>query len=205
MRDDSSATGLFRQEMLDARKQRWLGSIRLPVSRMGGSMAALAMAALLALAALLGWGRYTRSEAASGQLVMRDGASSSGPQSMGLQSVGMPSTGMPSMAAPLQAELWVDDRAIGLIAPGTPVVLRYPAFPHALHGVQHGRVVRVEHGGRAHAPAWRVLVDLDRRDFAAPGLRAHMRVQAELRLERRRLYEFLFLPRGLPAPREAGR
>lgn len=185
MHDDSAATGLFRQEMLDARKQRWLGSIRLPVSRMGWPMAALATAALLALAALLGWGRYTRSEAASGQLLMRDDASSS--------------------AAPLQAELWVDEQTMGLIAPGTPVILRYPAFPHALHGVQHGTVVRVEHGGRAHAPAWRVLVDLERRDFAAPGLRAHLRVQAELRLERRRLYQFLLLPRGLPAPREAGR
>ena|SRR5687768_189993 len=64
---------LFRREMLDARKQRWLGSIRLPVSRMGWPMAALALAALIALLALLGFGRYTRSESASGQLIPRGG------------------------------------------------------------------------------------------------------------------------------------
>jgi membrane fusion protein len=117
--------------------------------------------------------------------------------------------------APLQAELWLSDRAIGLIAAGTPVTLRYPAFPYQTYGLQHGRVAQIARGplsaqdirertGRpADAPAWRVLVDLDRQEVASHALQAQMRVDAELQLERRRLYEFLFVssvlaPRGPP-------
>lgn len=408
---------LFRREMLDARKQRWLGSIRLPVSRMGWPMAALAMAALIALLALLGFGRYTRSESASGQLIPRGGLLNISAPAGGRiarshvvegqtvargqtlleisaeldspalgagvgQAVGAElalqrerllaerdaierergrdtdslrqrivdsqrrldladaqlrlrreqaaqaerlsqqvqplraakllsdvqwqqyeTTRIDSLSrvqdaqrerldaardladaraaladlprrlserrgriereladiaqddahnegrrriavlaphagrisgwaltegqaigagqrlfsllpehAPLQAELWLPDRAIGLIAAGTPVTLRYPAFPYQTHGLQRGRVAQIaraplsaqdirERTGRpADAPAWRVLVDLDRQDVASHALQAQMRVDAELQLERRRLYEFLFVP-NVSAPR----
>ncbi|MBW8811658.1 MAG: HlyD family efflux transporter periplasmic adaptor subunit, partial [Lysobacter sp.] len=369
---------LFRREMLDARNQRWLGSIRLPVSRMGWPMAALAVAALIALLALLGFGRYTRSESASGQLIPRGGllnvsAPAGGriarshvvegqtvargqtlleisaeldspalgagvgqaivdsqrridladaqlqlrreqaaqaerlsrqvqplraakllsdvqwqqyettridslsrvqdaqrerldaareladaraaltelPQRLSERrgriereladiaqddarnegrrriAVLAPRAGRISgwaltegqaigagqhlfslqpEHAPLQAELWLPDRAIGLIADGTPVTLRYPAFPYQTYGLQRGRVAQIaraplsaqdirERTGRpADAPAWRVLVDLDRQNVATHALQAQMRVDAELQLERRRLYEFVFAP-----------
>ncbi|MEH6421805.1 HlyD family secretion protein [Pseudomonas sp. CGJS7] len=109
-------------------------------------------------------------------------------------------------AAPLQAELWLPDRAIGLIAPGTPVALRLAAFPYQTHGLQRGRVAQIARGAlspeeiRARTglsvaePSWRVLVDLDRQSVGRHPLRAQMRVEADLRLERRRLYEFALAP-----------
>ncbi|QWP78250.1 HlyD family efflux transporter periplasmic adaptor subunit [Lysobacter sp. K5869] len=108
--------------------------------------------------------------------------------------------------APMQAELWVSDRAVGLIAPGTPVAMRYAGFPYQHYGVQRGKVVAIARGALsaeeirartglpATAPAWRVLVAPDRQSVGARGLSAQMRVDAELQLERRRVYEYLFAP-----------
>lgn len=124
------------------------------------------------------------------------------------------------MRAPMQAELWVSDRAVGLIAPGTPVAMRYAGFPYQHFGVQRGRVVEVARGALsaeeirartglpAAAPAWRVLVELQRQHIGERELSAQMRVDAELQLEQRRLYEYLFAPlradRGETASRTAG-
>lgn len=178
---------LFRREMLEARKQRWLGSIRLPISRLGWPMAALALLGLLALAALLAFGRYTHSERVDGVLVAQAQAAPSGP-------------------SPLQAQVWVPDRAIAAIRPGTPAVLRYRAFPYQRYGVQHGRVVAIaaaasspdevhrRSGLRPDAPAWSVQVELDRQRIGTQALQAGMRVDAELQLEQRRLYEFVLAP-----------
>ncbi|ALN64785.1 ABC antibiotic efflux pump, membrane fusion protein, HlyD subfamily [Lysobacter antibioticus] len=176
---------LFRREMLEARKERWLGSIRLPISRLGWPMAALALLGLLALLALLGFGRYTRSEPVEGMLIAQ--ATSNGTSSM-------------------QAQLWVPDRAIAAIRPGTPAVLRYRAFPYQRYGLQHGRVVAIaaaasspdqihrRSGLRLDAPVWSVQVELDRQRIGTQALRAGMRVDAELQLEQRRLYEFVLAP-----------
>ncbi|MGJ7903825.1 HlyD family secretion protein [Lysobacter sp. 1R34A] len=178
---------LFRREMLDARKQRWLGSIRLPISRLGWPMAALALLGLLALLALLAFGRYTRGERVDGILVTAPQAASGG-------------------ASTLQAQLWVPDRAIAAIRPGTPAVLRYRAFPYQRYGVQHGRVAAIaaeavspeevqrRSGLRLDAPAWPVRVELERQRIGTRALRAGMRVDAELQLEQRRLYEFVLAP-----------
>jgi len=108
--------------------------------------------------------------------------------------------------AQMQAELWVSDRVVGLIAPGTPVAMRYAGFPYQRYGVQRGKVVAIARGAlaaeeirartglAADAPAWRVLVALERQQVGARPLRAQMRVDAELQLERRRLYEYLLAP-----------
>lgn len=110
------------------------------------------------------------------------------------------------MQAPMEVELWVSDRAVGLIEPGTPVAMRYAGFPYQHYGVQRGKVVAIAHGALsaeeirartglpATAPAWRVLVAPERQRIGARGLSAQMRVDAELQLERRRLYEYLFAP-----------
>lgn len=107
---------------------------------------------------------------------------------------------------PMQAELWVSDRALGSIVPGTPVAMRYAGFPYQQYGVQRGTVIAIARGAlsaeeihartglAATAPAWRVLVALERQRIGARGLSAQMRVDAELRLERRRLYEYLLAP-----------
>ncbi|MFK3647448.1 HlyD family secretion protein [Lysobacter enzymogenes] len=108
--------------------------------------------------------------------------------------------------APMQAELWVSDRVLGSIVPGTPVAMRYAGFPYQHYGVQRGTVIAIARGALsaeeirartglpATEPAWRVLVALERQRIGARGLSAQMRVDAELQLERRRLYEYLLAP-----------
>lgn len=112
--------------------------------------------------------------------------------------------------SPLRAELWVPSRAIGFLAPGGRVAIRYHAFPHQTFGRHDGRIVeiarstlspdevRARTGLRVDAPAYRVLVELDRQDVATASgnrpLLTHMGLDADLLLERRRLYEFVASP-----------
>jgi len=110
--------------------------------------------------------------------------------------------------AKLQAELWVPSEAVGLLQHGTPVAMRYRAFPYRQFGHQYGRIVSIANnvldpqdvaeisGGQHLDPAFRILVELDRQtvQFAESELklRSGMRVDAELILERRRLYQLFF-------------
>lgn len=112
----------------------------------------------------------------------------------------------------LHAELWAPSDAIGELAPGTRVALRYRAFPFRRYGVQSGRVLSVSrsalspeeilrrNGMKTGAPAYRVLVALDPQTDRSSGrvlpLRASMTLEADLLLERRRLYEYVFFPAG---------
>ena len=73
----------------------------------------------------------------------------------------------------LQAELLVPGRAIGAMAPGDRVVLRYQAFPHQKFGAQHGTIAHIS----------RTAVDSEEASFAAelPAVReAFYRVTVEL-------------------------
>lgn len=113
--------------------------------------------------------------------------------------------------SPLRAELWVPSRAIGAVRPGTRVAIRYDAFPHQTYGQGYGHVIALagspspaaevplRDGERAAQPAYRVWVAIDQHPrIPAAALRAGMTVQADLLLERRRLYRFVFDPlRGL--------
>lgn len=114
----------------------------------------------------------------------------------------------------LQARLQVPSRAIGSIAPGDRVLLRYAAYPHQKFGHHGGRVLRISRSaadadaasGMRSAPDapgaddthYRVLVALDRQDILAYGrrepLRPDMRLEADILGERRRLYEWLLEP-----------
>src|SRR5690606_16998641 len=100
----------------------------------------------------------------------------------------------------LQAELFVPRRAVGLVAAGDRVLLRYPAFPHEKFGPRYGTVVSVSESalepvalaaltggavaaGSAGAP-YRVTVALDEQFVLAYGrpraLLPGMRVEADL-------------------------
>ena len=73
----------------------------------------------------------------------------------------------------LEAELLVPGRAIGAMAPGDRVVLRYQAFPHQKFGTQHGTIAHIS----------RTAVDSEQASFAAelPAVReAFYRVTVEL-------------------------
>ena len=118
----------------------------------------------------------------------------------------------------LHAELWAPSDAIGELVPGTRVALRYRAFPFRRYGVQSGRVLSVSrsalspeeilrrNGMKTSAPAYRVLVALDPQTDRSSGralpLRASMTLEADLLLERRRLYEYMFFPTGSTSSRD---
>jgi len=108
----------------------------------------------------------------------------------------------------LHAQLLVPTRAIGFIAPGNGVVLRYDAFPFQRFGQYHGTVASV---GRtvwtpgeklgplvAREPVYRIDVRLDRQTVGSGGkefpLRPGMLASADILLEKRTVFEWVFEP-----------
>lgn len=119
--------------------------------------------------------------------------------------------------SPLLAELWVPSRAIGTLAVGSEVSMRYAAFPYQKFGRQPGRIadigrialsvdeVRDRTGLVVAEPSYRVLVEPLRQRIAGEGGRAlappvGMQLQADLMLERRRLRDLLWSAPGRPPP-----
>ena len=108
----------------------------------------------------------------------------------------------------LHVELLVPTRAIGFVAKGQEVVLRYEAFPYERFGQYRGVITDIgrnvwTQGERigslsAKEPVYRVDVALDKQSVAALGqefpLRPGMLVNADLLLEKRTLLEWIFEP-----------
>ncbi len=108
----------------------------------------------------------------------------------------------------LHVELLVPTRAIGFVKTGQEVILRYDAFPYERFGQYHGRITDIgrnvwSSGDRVgplsvHEPVYRVDVALDRQKVSALGqefsLRPGMLVNADLLLEKRTLFEWVFEP-----------
>jgi membrane fusion protein len=108
----------------------------------------------------------------------------------------------------LHAELLVPTRAIGFIKTGSTVQLRYEAFAFQRFGQYRGVVTRVGRtvwsaGERvgpltSKEPVYRVDVDLERQDVQAAGqsfgLKSGMLVSADILLERRSIFEWMFEP-----------
>ena len=108
----------------------------------------------------------------------------------------------------LHVELLVPTRAIGFVKTGQDVMLRYDAFPYERFGQYHGKIVDIGRnvwspGDRvgplsAKEPVYRVDVGLDKQAVAALGqefpLRPGMSVNADLLLEKRTLFEWIFEP-----------
>ncbi len=108
----------------------------------------------------------------------------------------------------LHAQLLVPTRAIGFVAPGQEVVLRYDAFPFQRFGQYRGTVERVsrtvwspgEKVGQlvVKEPVYRVDVRLDAQHVAVGDqklpLRSGMMVNADILQEKRRVWEWVFEP-----------
>lgn len=108
----------------------------------------------------------------------------------------------------LHAQLLVPTRAIGFVQPGNAVVLRYDAFPFQRFGQHRGAVATVGQtvwspGERVGAvtvrePVYRIDVRLDSQTVSAGGqefaLRPGMLVNADLLLEKRTIFEWVFEP-----------
>ncbi|HEX7081888.1 MAG TPA: HlyD family efflux transporter periplasmic adaptor subunit [Gammaproteobacteria bacterium] len=113
--------------------------------------------------------------------------------------------------AALEAHLYAPSRAVGFVDPGDEVLLRFPAYPYQKFGHQAGTVRSVSRtalaaaerplgpgSGRSGEPVYRVVVALHAQSVEAYGeprpLRAGMLVEADVRLETRRLYEWVLEP-----------
>ena len=107
----------------------------------------------------------------------------------------------------LTAELLATSRAVGFVAPGDRVRLRYAAFPYQKFGQAPGTVMSVSEAplaeaalrdGARGAPVYRVVVELRSQAVMAYGaprrLLPGMEVEADVLLETRRLYEWAFEP-----------
>ncbi len=110
--------------------------------------------------------------------------------------------------ATLEAHLLVPTRAIGFIKPGEKVLLRYQAFPFERFGHQEGTVREVARTLLtpaelppeipSHEPAYRITVALEHQTINAFGkeapLQAGMLLEADVLLDKRRLYEWVLEP-----------
>lgn len=108
----------------------------------------------------------------------------------------------------LHAELLVPTRAVGFVAKGQEVMLRYDAFPYERFGQYRGAVADIsrtvwstgEKLGPVNVkePVYRVTVKLDKQAVSAFGqeypLRSGMVINADLLLEKRSLLEWMFEP-----------
>lgn len=111
----------------------------------------------------------------------------------------------------LEAELLVPSRAIGFIAPGDSVLLRYQAFPYQKFGHHQGKVASISRSalssgelgaliGNAQQgePFYRVTVALKQQSVTAYGqpepLKPGMLLDADILGEKRRLIEWIFEP-----------
>lgn len=113
-------------------------------------------------------------------------------------------------ASPLEALLLVPSSAIGFVAPGDRVALRYQAFPYQKYGQQYGKVIEVSRsalspdeiaalqGQQTGTPQYRVVVALDRQGLRADGrtaeLRPGMTLSADILLDRRSLWQWVLGP-----------
>jgi len=108
----------------------------------------------------------------------------------------------------LEARLLVPTRAVGFVQPGHEVVLRYDAFPFQRFGQYRGSVQNIsrtvgspgEQVGpmTVREPVYRIDVQLERQTVAAGGhemaLRPGMMVSADILLEKRTVFEWIFEP-----------
>jgi len=108
----------------------------------------------------------------------------------------------------LHAVLLVPTRAIGFIMPGNHVVLRYEAFPFQRFGQYHGSVTSISgtvwSAGEkigpltAREPVYRIDVKLERQTVTAGlreiPLRPGMLASADILLEKRTVFEWVFEP-----------
>lgn len=111
----------------------------------------------------------------------------------------------------LIAELWLPTKAIGFVAPGSRVAIKYDAFPYQKFGLQKGSVLQVAGNAiEAQEPrqdsakpthsedSYRVLVSLDKQALAIGDrnepLLPGMNLKADVVLEQRRLGEWIFEP-----------
>ena len=125
-----------------------------------------------------------------------------------------PATALASLVpagSALQAHLYAPSSAVGFLRAEQPVLLRYHAFAYQKFGHQRGHIEQVSlaplqaselagqpWAGGAREPMYRITVALERQQMPAYGslqpLAPGMQLDADVPIERRKLYEWLFEP-----------
>lgn len=112
--------------------------------------------------------------------------------------------------AQLEANVYLSSRAIGFIKEGNDVLLRYQAFPYQKFGQHEGQVVSISKVAltnnelieagilKATEPMYRVKIQPKSQTIMAYGkqeaLQPSMQLEADILMDTRRLYEWLFEP-----------
>ncbi len=117
--------------------------------------------------------------------------------------------------ARLEAQLFGSSRAVGFVRDGLPVRLRFAAYPYQKFGHHEGTILTVSRAGISPVdlpremsglselfgstePVYPMRVALDRQSITAYGanygLQPGMRLEADILLEKRRLYEWVLDP-----------
>ncbi|WP_369975743.1 HlyD family efflux transporter periplasmic adaptor subunit [Xanthomonas bundabergensis] len=128
-------------------------------------------------------------------------------------SLGQPLLAIVPDGSTLQAQILVPSQAVGFVHPGVDVTLHYQAFPYQKFGLHHGVVRSVSRsalmpgevtlllGGGAPPstdPLYLARVDLASQHVEAYGqqepLRPGMALEADMLLDRRRIFEWIFEP-----------
>jgi multidrug efflux pump subunit AcrA (membrane-fusion protein) len=135
---------------------------------------------------------------------------------------GRPVLSLTSDEASLEAELYLPDRLLESSAVGSEVLLRYRAFPYQRYGQYRGRIASIAYSplrasqarsatGTANndLPLYRAIVEIDQQSVRSDRgqrheLRPGLRLQADIVLEKRRLYEWLLEPFARWRERSAG-
>lgn len=117
--------------------------------------------------------------------------------------LGQPLLALLPASSQLEAHLAVPGAAIGFVAPGDVVLLRYAAYPYQKFGQHRGRVLRISRNALAAGegggePTYRVVVALERQSVRAGkderALRPGLVLEADVLGERRKLWEWLVEP-----------
>lgn len=180
-----TATPLYRSEVLDAKRNRWLGNLILRQPLSHWVLTWIAICTVSIAVAFLYLGEYARKARVEGRLVDLQAAAGGSPR--------------------LEAELAVPETMLAALTVGGEVELRYPAFPHQHYGQYRGRIVRISRQPIASATAgpgattYLATVSLEqqrvRNDRGVErDLHPGLAVQADVIVERRRLYAWLFEP-----------
>ncbi|MCC7248332.1 MAG: HlyD family efflux transporter periplasmic adaptor subunit [Lysobacter sp.] len=204
-----SRTPLYRSEVLDAKRNRWLGRLvlRQPMSHWAMTGGAIAIVALLTV--FLFVGEYARKVRISGRLV----EIATSPRAANERLIAQGSAqGATQRAPPLEAELWIPEHALASVDVGAEVFLRYSAYPHQRYGQYRGRILRIsriptadaspqalDEISGAQASRYRAVVSLERQRVrddrgVERDLRPGLGVMADIVVEKRALYRWLFEP-----------
>lgn len=205
---DNPSLPLFRSEALAAHERQWTGAIRLSQTVSHWTVAALALLLGAGVAAFIGLGSYTRKIQVTGIVTPANGT--------------ITTPRLNSGGDRLEVHLYAPASAIGFVRLGQPVMVRYRAFPYQKFGLYRGEISAVgttplapdelprSIASTAHAYGqagargagneglYRVKVAMARQSVPVHGqeqpLAAGMTLDADLLLERRRVWEWIVEP-----------